>query len=188
MRLILVVLILLAILGCRHKTGPLVPAAPNDNDYVDLKAGDTVSVNVPVLKSGGFVGKVETVAESGTTLTVSMPDLIGFQVSQYAIQGKPDGRVRLKFVSATSFSNGQGEVRKKAPALPFSLPSGERFIRLIYDVRSSKADHNMAIAASRDLSKLNAFTNQVRADPKVCEEHGQVFCVWVPQGIAVRAE
>ncbi len=181
-------LVLLATVGCRHKAGPVVSAAPNENDYVDLSAGGTVTVNVPLLKSGGLVGKVEVVAESGTTLTVALPDLIGFQVSRYAIQGKPNGKVRLKFVSSTNFRNGQAAVHKKAPSLPFALPSGERFIRLIYSIRESKADHNMAIAASGRLSKLNAFTNEVRADPKVCEEHGEVFCVWVPEGIAVRAE
>jgi hypothetical protein len=175
-------------IGCRHKSASVVPAAPNDNDYIDLTAGERVSVNVPLLKSGGYVAKVDSVQESGTTLSVAIPDLIGFRVSTYSVQGRAKGRVTLKFESARSTSDGKPMMEKKAPVLPFEMPPGDRYIRLIFTLRSSLADHNMAIAAAKDAGTLNAFTQRLRADPKACGQSGAVFCSWVPTGIAVRPE
>jgi len=185
---LLAVTILFASMGCRHSAVPVGPTAPNGSEYLDLAAGTSLSINVPLLKSGGYVASMEFVGESGTTLTISLPDLIGFRVSQYSVQGKADGRVRLKFTSATNTSDGESISEKKATPLPFDLPPNGRHIRLIYSVRSSIADHNMAITAARDVAELNAFTTRLRADPKVCRQSGAVFCVWVPGGIAVRPE
>ena len=75
-----------------------------------------------------------------------------------------------------------------APTLPFALPLKAQHIRLIYLVRSSQSDHNMAITASKSLEALNGFTNRLKGSPDVCKLDGEVFCSWVPAGIAVRPE
>jgi hypothetical protein len=132
------------------------------------------------------VSKVDTVAESGTTLTVSIPDLIGFRVSRYLVVAKGSGRVTLKFESSSVTSDGKTVLEDKAPVLPFDLPPGNRFVRMIFTVRSSAADHNMAIVGAKDAGELNSFTERLRTDPEVCKGSKVVFCTWVPMGVGVR--
>ncbi len=55
-------------------------------------------------------------------------------------------------------------------------------------VRNSQADHNIAIAASKDLPALKAFVERLKANPDICEQDTTVFCTWVPAGVAVRPE
>lgn len=167
---------------------PVPSAPPADNEYRDLTAGSRISVVVPYLKSGGYVTRAGPATEENGVLTMSAPDLIGVQVSHFAIEGKADQRVRLRFLSADTTRDGKKTTEERAPALPFALPKGYRHIRLIYFVRSSQADHNMAIAASKTMPGMNEFTKRMHADPSVCEKRGAVSCVWVPLGIAVRAE
>jgi hypothetical protein len=159
-----------------------------ENEYRDLAAGSRLSVVVPSFQSGGYVDRKGRATESSGTITVPGSDLIGFQVSHYAVEGKAGGRVRLKFLSAETTRDGKKTIEELAPALPFDLPRGLCHIRLIYFVRSSQADHNMAIAASKGMVEMNEFTQRMRADPRVCKPLGPVSCVWVPLGVAVRAE
>jgi hypothetical protein len=47
----------------------------------------------------------------------------------------------------------------------------------------------MAIVAAKRLDTLNAFTKRLRENPSVCEgKEEEIFCSWVPAGIAVRPE
>jgi len=162
--------------GCRERSLPVPSAPPADNEYLDLTAGRRLSVVVPYLKAGGYIARADG------------SDLIGVQVSHFAVEGKAGGRVRLKFVSAETTRDGNKTVERQAPELPFALPKASRYIRLIYFVRSSRADHNMAIAASKSTAEMNEFTKRMHTDPRVCGAPGTVSCVWVPLGIAVRAE
>jgi len=186
--LLFLIATLCANLSCRQKTAPAIPAVPYSNDYLELTRGHSLNVTVPYLSSGGYTVKSDSVKEEGGAITVSGSNLIGFQVSRYAIEGPVDGRVRLRFRSAETTIDGKSKPEEQRPALPFALPKGNNYARLIYFVRSSRSDHNMAIVAAKRISEINAFTARLIADPGVCGKTGPVFCVWVPLGIAVRQE
>jgi hypothetical protein len=182
-------------IACSHKTlGPAtLPNAPSDNSFLDLKAGGRLRIIVPVVKSGGYQVAAEPAkplgdTPQGKTMVLSGDGLAGYEISRYSINRAAGGRVRLRFTSAQITKEGATVEGTRAPALPFALPSAAEHIRLIYLIRNSRADHNMAITASRDLDALNAFTTKVRVNPEACKQNGAVSCVWVPAGIAVRPE
>jgi hypothetical protein len=63
------------------------------------------------------------------------------------------------------------------------------YLRLIYLIRISQADHNMAVVAARKIDALDAITRQVQTNPaEGCKVDQRASCAWVPDGIAVRAE
>ncbi len=177
--------------GCTQRAVRVPVAAagtPIDNSYTDLKPGERLRIVVPLLKSGGYLVATSPVAQEGNTIALSAAGLIGYEVSYYAIQKRSNGRVRLHFTSAESSKDGKTVPEEKAPALPFALPAKAAHIRLIYLVRSSRSDHNMAITASTNLEALDVFTSQLKSDPEVCKNEDEVSCSWVPAGIAVRPE
>jgi hypothetical protein len=142
---------------------------------------------MPLLKSGGFRPNLQAQKTSGNTMTFAADDLIGYMISQYAVTGK-NGVVRLKFVTAQETKQGHAVPLTAPPPLPFELPRKPGHVRLVYLVRVSQADHNMAVVASKRLIALNAFTTRLKADPGVCKTTDEIFCSWVPAGIAVRPE
>ncbi|MGI9072716.1 MAG: hypothetical protein ACR2JB_15725 [Bryobacteraceae bacterium] len=91
-------------------------------------------------------------------------------------------------MSAEITKDGKTVPEANPPRLPFALPEGTEHIRLVYLVRVSQADHNMAIVASKRLATLNIFTAQLKRNPGVCKRDDETFCSWVPAGIAVRQE
>jgi hypothetical protein len=186
--LLFLVATLCVTLNCRQKTAPAISNAPANNDYLDLTTGHDLNITVPYFSSGGYTVHAHSVKEEGGTVTISNSHLVGFQVSHYAVEGHADGKVRLRFRSAETTRDGKSESEERKPALPFTLPAGSNYARLIYFVRSSRADHNMAIVAAKGRVDVNAFTSRLIADPGVCGRVSTVFCVWVPSGIAVRQE
>lgn len=183
--------VLTAIAGCARNNVhvPISPAiARNDNSYVDLEPGWTLQIVVPLLKSGGFRSSLVPQESNGNTISISAADLIGYTTSRYTITGKKGGGVRLRFVFSEETRNGKTVPTSNAPILPFELPRKTENIRLIYLVRVSQADHNMAIAGSKHLDSLNKFTERLKEEPSVCKTSGDIFCSWVPAGIAVRPE
>jgi hypothetical protein len=156
---------------------------------MDLAPGGRLRILVPVLNSNGNGYRVVSDSEQsdGKTIVLSAANLAGYEVSYYFVEGRNDGRVRLKFTSAEITKDGK-TAPEAAPTLPFPLPLTAQHIRLIYLIRNSQSDHNMAIAASKSLDALNVFTNQLKSNPDVCRQDGRVFCSWVPAGIAVRPE
>lgn len=185
-------LMLLTTTACTHQV--IVPSQPanihrTDNAYMDLAPGWKVRIVVPLLKSGGLrPSDLSPVSTDNGVVTVSSSDLIGYRVFHYSVLDKGKGLVRLQFVSSDRTENGRTEVEARPPMLPFALPLQTDYIRLVYLVRASGADHNMAVIASKRIDALNIFTNQFEKDPNVCGIGNEVSCVWVPAGIAVRPE
>jgi hypothetical protein len=142
---------------------------------------------MPLLKSGGFRANLHTQEAKGSTITLTADDLIGYITYQYAVTGK-NGSVRLKFLSAQQTKEGRTLPVAPPPPLPFNLPWTPQHVRLVYLVRSSQADHNMAIIASKNRNSLDAFTTLLQKDPETCKATKATFCSWVPSGIAVRPE
>lgn len=183
--------ILTALTGCIHRAVRVpktATVAPQDNSYLDLKPGGTLRILVPLLKSKGSLTTVVSSSQEAKTISVAAPDFVGYEVSYYTITGGSSGVVKLKFKSAEISRNRKTVQEPNPPALPFNLPRGPAHIRLVYLIRASQADHNMAILASKQLAALNAFTKQLKQSPTVCGEDQQVFCTWVPSGVAVRPE
>lgn len=163
---------LAAIGGCvRRHAAAIAPAAvPSDNSYLDLKAGGKLRVVLP-LRNG------------------DSQEIAGFQMIHYDVEAAGEGRVRLKFTSAaTTVRSGTTTEAREEPALPFRLPRGPRYIRLVYLVRLSRSDHDMAVLAALHADQLNAFTQRLKDDPGSCRPRGSVSCFWVPPGVAVRPE
>lgn len=189
--LLLCVGIMTALTGCSRRT-VRVPNTPNeraaDNSYLDLKPGGTLCILVPLLKSKGSVPSVVSASREEKIISVAAPDFVGYEVSYYSIKGSSNGIVQLKFKSAEVSRNRRTVQELNPPALPFKLPQRPAHIRLVYLIRASQADHNMAILASKQLPALNAFTKQLKQSPTVCGQDEKVFCTWVPAGVAVRPE
>ncbi len=183
--------ILAAGFGCSRRIVPLSQAAsvaPKDNSYIDLAPQWGLSIIMPLFKSGGTLPTLTAQQSKGNTISYSAPDLIGYQTAYYEAAGTRSGAVRLKFWSAAITKDGKTVVQLKPPTLPFPLPKGPQYIRLVYFVRVSQADHNMAIVASKHLETLNTFTRELETNPDRCSQSGNVFCSWVPPGVAVRPE
>jgi hypothetical protein len=181
---------LVAVTGCVRKN-IAVPSPSNiarPDDYVDLEPAWKLRIVVPLLKSGSFRPVVSGEQTRGNTITMSAADLTGYEVSHYAVTGKSGSRVRIGFVSAEATRDGKTVAEDRPPALPFALPHGSEYIRLVYLVRVSQADHNMAIVAAKRVETLNAFTRRLKESPAICGMEAGVFCSWVPAGVAVRPD
>jgi hypothetical protein len=177
--------------GCARKTVSVPPTPSNmarQDDYVDLGPEWKLRVVVPLLKSGGFRPAVTGEQTNGNTITMSAADMTGYEVSQYAVTGKSASRVRVVFVSAESTREGKTVPEERPPPLPFSFPHASEYIRLVYLVRVSQADHNMAIVAAKRVEALNAFTKRLKENPALCGTEEGIFCSWVPVGVAVRPD
>lgn len=187
--------------GCaRKQIAAKTPAAngmvTRDNSYVDLQPGWQVRIIVPVMKPGSTAPSLTTGAVNGNTITLSAGDLMGYDTAHYVVTGKRGGGVKVRFVSAEETIGGKAvplaapgaTAGAKAFSLPFELPQRSEHLRVIYLVRVSQADHNMAIAGARHMQVLDAFTKRLREDPNVCATRGEIFCTWVPAGVAVRTE
>ncbi len=170
---------------------PVVSApAPQPGTYIDLQPDWRVRVVIPILKSGGYVPKELATETVGQTVTVDTGgDFLGYEIAYYIVQRRRGGGVRIEFASAESTRNGVTARETKSIAPLFQLPSSARYVRLIYLIRVSQVDHDMAVVAARDIGSLNALTLRVQAKPgEVCRDGRDEFCSWVPQGIAVRLE
>jgi hypothetical protein len=138
-------------------------------------------VVTPILKSGGYVVKAEG-EPGGTTLRVGS-DFLGYEVEYYAVKTRG-----IEFTAAEVHKQ-DNVVSAAQPMAPlFRMPARARYVRLIYLVRVSDADHDMAVVASHNKSALDPLTAQVRANPASCHEGGGTFCAWIPAGIAVTPE
>ncbi len=181
---------LLAIPGCVQKTvrPSGAPTSANDNSYLDLKPGGRLRIVIPIVKSGGYRVATNCVQGDGRTIVCSAPNLTGYEVVYYLIAGRADGNVRLNFVSGEKTQNGKTVQETGPPVLPFPFPPQMQHIRLIYLVRNSEADHNMAIVASKNANALDIFTKRLKNSPDVCKRDAAIFCYWIPAGIAVIRE
>ena len=179
--------------GCGLRTARVQTlGVPVNNDYLDIQPGWRLTVVTPILKSGGYILQTPDKASgSGNTFTISAgADFEGYEVSHYRAEAQRGGRVRVEMNSAEITKEGETEPQSTSIAPPmFQTARGATHLRLIYLVRVSQADHNMAVVTARNIDALDALTRQVRTDPaNGCKADRSTACVWVPEGIAVRAE
>ena len=136
-----------------------------------------------LLKSGGYRLKTTGQTVDGNTVALSVgADFLGYEVAYYAVKA----RNGVEFVSAETTRDGRTTPQPQPVAHLFQLPRGVRHVRLIFLVRVSQADHDMAVAAAKDMRDLEALTRRVEANPAdACRDGQGAFCAWIPAGIAV---
>jgi hypothetical protein len=185
--------------SCSQRTSPpsLPKTSNQSSSYIDLEPGWRISVITPLTRSGALTLKPKgphKLEGTGRTLTMTLEadsDLVGYERSYYrveALRGKKGG-IRIRFSEAQTVLDSKS-TRAAKPSVPlFVLPSEARYVRLLYLVRSSPSDHNMAVLAARNIEGLHALTEKVQTSPVAACTHGQnQSCAWIPSGIAVRPE
>jgi hypothetical protein len=173
-------------------TAPSVKWPVKSPDFVDLLPDWQVREITPIFASGGFVAKTGTAKEEGDiphkTITISGSDFQGYETALYSLKPRPGGGVEPALESVETNKAGQVTKEVKPRVLLFQFPRRVRYIRLLYLLRVSTADHNMAILGSNDVDELNNLTKQVQSDPAGgCRNMRRAYCSWVAQGIAVNA-
>lgn len=116
-------------------------------------------------------------------------DFVGYETCSYAVKARSGGGVRIKFISAGVTTQGKTTSRHR-PLVPlFESADDVRFVRLVYMVRVSQTDHDMAIVAASDPKRLNNLTESVLAHPaEACRTTSVGICEWVPRGIGVHTD
>src|ERR1035438_2363086 len=133
---------LLAACTARHTHAPVAAVQPIGPSYIDLEPGWRLRVVTPILKSGGYRLKPTGETSGGNTVTLSVgDDFLGYEVAYYAVKA----RNGVEFVSAETTRDGRTTPQPQPVAHLFQLPRGVRHVRLIYLVRVSQADHDMAV-------------------------------------------
>jgi hypothetical protein len=166
------------------------PPPVADRSYVDLQPGWRIRTVTPILKSGKYKPELIETADAGGSVGLSAGGgFIGYETSYYAVTSGQGPGVGIEFVSAETTIDGKTS-RKPQPLLRlFDFSVNARYVRIIFLMRVSAADHNQAILAAGRPDNLNRLTQQVEADPAAnCRSQGETQCVWVPEGIAVRPE
>jgi hypothetical protein len=185
--------------GCAVRGSHPLPnsvTTTRNTDYIDLEPGWRLRVVTPILKSGGYqlrtdgqyVGGGLPGSDRKLTVTVAANDFVGYETSYYAVSEGRSGGVQINFSSAEVRQDERIVNQSQPLAQLFHLPGSARHVRLIYLVRVSKADHDMAVAAAGERVDLDPLTRLVQADPANCKKGRRTFCSWIPVGIAVIPE
>jgi hypothetical protein len=191
----LAAMLLLALAGCAHRTANgIAKGAPalrsQDDTFLDLKPGYRLRVITPLTRSGSFRVATAPAAATkpGETITLrASDDFIGYETAYYSVDGAGN-RLRVPLVSVEQMVDGKPGPAAKPLVRLFELPRGTRYARLIYLIRQSAADHDMAFLGADSLEHLDQLTLAVRADGTTCVRARGLQCSWIPNGLAVRAE
>lgn len=190
MRWLLVAAVLLA--GCAKRPPAPPPPAPilRGPSFAELAAGWRVRVITPLLKSGGFLLKATEQQEEGNTITLRAgEEFQGYETAIYGVGAHKKGGVQIALTEVTLYRNGQLTHPAKSFAPRLRQPARLRHVRLLYMLKVSDADHNMAVLAAADSARLAALTQRVQAEPATaCGVSRNEYCEWIPAGVAVRAE
>jgi hypothetical protein len=178
--------------GCVKRVHAPAAAAPamkwpaRSPDFIDLVPGSVREVT-PIFASGGFVAK-GLEQQSGNVITLTGTDFEGYETAIYTLKAREGGGVEvgLTSVETTKGSQTTAEIKPRVPL--FQFPRRVRYIRMLYLIRVSGADHNMAVLGSDEVDRLNMLTTQVQDDPVGgCRNVRRAYCSWIPQGIAVNS-
>jgi hypothetical protein len=171
--------------GCAARKPPAQAAAvqPIGPTYIDLQPGWRLRVVTPILKSGGYRLRSTGQTVDGNHVTQSVgDDFLGYEVAYYGVKVHNG----VGFLSAEITKDGRTTPQPQPVAHLFQLPRGVKHVGLIYLVRASQADHDMAVAAAKDMRALEALTRRLATNPTdACQDGQGAFCAWIPPGIAV---
>lgn len=162
----------------------------SEHSYVDLQPGWRIRVVTPITKSGTFNVTTQPTLGDGSGLSLkTSEDFLGYETSYYVVNARQGGDISIRFVQAEVNRGGKRSRRSRPIAMLFQLPEHVKFVRILYLVRVSPADHNQGILAAPTLKQLEGLTAKVQSDPEHgCEIALQSFCAWVPMGISVQPQ
>jgi hypothetical protein len=124
-----------------------------------------------------------TAGESAGQLAITVDtkgEFLGYEEAHYQVE--PGLGIRCSRVETVV--DGVRTPQAEPRAQLFRLPRRARHVRLLYLLRSSEREHNMAILAAPHVAGLDRLTGMVRMDPAgSCQGP---WCSWVPVGVAVR--
>ncbi len=114
-------------------------------------------------------------------------DFLGYEKDFYTVESHGGDGVEVHFVRAEIWEKGKAHRQAEPGLLLFPNRTDPRYIRLVYLVRESAADHDMAIIAALRPEALGGLTQAVilRAE---CKSDETTTCIWVPKGVAVDPE
>ncbi len=187
-RIVLLILAACLLPACRKAVPLADPASLPVRSWLDLAPGWRLRTIGPIMAGGSesplFSSEPATLSDSGLTITLkASKDLLGFETIYYSIEASRSGELSLRLVSAIQSIEGKDQPHLASKAA-FALVPGTRFVRLLYLLRASVTDHNMAILAASSTAELADLTAKVQADPSECRGN----CQWVPPRVALRAE
>lgn len=176
-------------LGCAVRAPHAGPLPPIGRSFVDLQPGWRIRTVTPILRSGKYVPEFrEATGVGGSAEITTGDDFIGYETSYYTVEPGERSGVAIALISAEATINGKTS-RPQPRVRLFDFSSRAQYVRLVFLTRVSRADHNQAILAASDIAILDNLTQQVEADPAAnCKSQEGSYCVWVPEGIAVRPE
>ncbi|MGD0760071.1 MAG: hypothetical protein ABR921_14305 [Candidatus Sulfotelmatobacter sp.] len=197
LRSLAALILVFALMGCAVRRGPSrdVLNAAVARGFIDLQPGWRIKAFTPVLKSGGYLPAMVDEGQPGGSVRLSTPaDLVGYETSYYSVRrredkGTKEQGVRVELTSVLLTKDGKA-TKQQEPALQlFDLPETARFVRLLYLVRVSGADHDMAIVAAATPNALDDLTRAIETSPaERCTIGSAAYCKWVPKGIGVQIE
>ena len=192
MRILIILTLLTALKGCAARNVHVQAKEPvgfDDFSYLDLQVGWRLRVVTPILKSGGYLlHSLDKQSNDDLTHLSAGPDFIGYETSYYAVK-KHGTDLRIDFTSAETVIDGKMNKQLVPLARLFEFPLGMRYARIIYLVRKSDADHNVALLYAADTEALAISTLNLQAAPDMgCKQGVGSFCSWVPQGISVQPQ
>ena len=195
MRPLLIFGFLLVQFGCAAHSihPPPVPSPPEstalESGFLDLQAGWRVLVVTPILKSGGYRLQPAQASSNGNFSNLQAgSDFVGYENAYYAVTKNGIG-IRVEFRSAEAVRDGKTIPETHPLVEIFNAPSNIRYLRLIYLLRVSQSDHNMALVGADEPGMLSQMTQLVQARPDdACRQELHSYCSWVAPGIAVRPE
>ena len=176
--------------GCIRPPAPQPPTSPPEGeviqrDYVDLQPGWRVRVVFPILRSGGYIAVTKQPSE-GNDVHVS-DDFLGYERSYYSVKRRQGSGVRIELIKAEVWEKNQFHPRRKSSLPLFDAVAKTNYVRLVYLIRASEADHNMALVAASNLGTLDALTHSVTSSA-ACQSSIDGVCAWIPAGVAVTPE
>ena len=174
-------------LGCAHPPAIQPPAAQEVGfqDYVDLKPGWRLRVVFPITRSGSYVVVSEQPSEGGSVKVSD--DFLGYEKSYYSVKPASGTGVRIEFTKAQVWEKDKFHSRPKTLLPLFDALANSRYVRLVYLIRASQADHNMAVVAASDPATLETLTRNVTSSA-ICKSSPDGVCIWTPAGVAVTPE
>ena len=182
-----VLAVAIASVGCTGRNSKAPVPAPPPVDFVELRAGSTVHVVIPLTRSGSYVlPSIRQHKANDFDIKVD-DDFLGYEKVFYKVRSREHGGVQIQFTHAKDWEHGKTSTPKEARLKLFEDLADFRVIRLVYLTRESQADHNMAIVASNDMDALRASTNSVTQTAE-CRSDANSVCRWVPEGVAVTVE
>ncbi|HEX7361716.1 MAG TPA: hypothetical protein VF283_14600 [Bryobacteraceae bacterium] len=180
--------------SCVRHSEPLAPAPPkpvNPRAYVDLIPGCRLRVVAPLFAPGTQKRALaKLLSETGSSTTLKAPPgFVGYETAYYLLRPRSDHRgASIAFQYATTNKSGVVTRENRPRKRLFRVPREIRFFRLVFLIRKSNSDHNMALLGTHRKDALNAWSAALLADPDACRNLKGRSCMWIPAGIAVRPE